>query len=287
MDSRKQYLELMAKDQSIVNLVKEHNLTKEDIDNNYNILLAYYFKKAKCSNCKKLDNCKQNHIGYYPSIDYNGCQMEINYLPCSYKQKELDILEKSKNLECYSCNINNFDLDDFYINEARKLVLQEVKECINNIKNSIPTKGLFLHGKYGCGKTYILAYLARNLANNGHKVILAYYPDLVRILKSSITNGNLEPIVEKLKEVEVLILDDFGGEVMTSFIRDEVLGVILQDRMVNNRLTFMSSNLDEKSLVEHLKESNKDVDNLRASRIYERMRSLMKFIELNDQNYRN
>ena len=56
--------------------------------------------------------------------------------------------------------------------------------------------------------------------------------------------------------------------------------------MTNNKLTFMSSNLNEKLLIEHLSESQKEVDSLRASRVHERIRALMNFIELDDQNYR-
>ena len=94
-------------------------------------------------------------------------------------------------------------------------------------------------------------------------------------------------MIEQLKMVEVLILDDFGGETLTGYLRDEVLGAILQERMTNNRLTFMSSNLDQELLLAHLKESNLDIYDLRASRIYERIRTLMEFVKLVDEDYRN
>lgn len=40
-------------------------------------------------------------------------------------------------------------------------------------------------------------------------------------------------------------------------------------------------------LLAHLKESNRDIDDLRASRIYERIRTLMEFVKLVDEDYRN
>ena len=49
----------------------------------------------------------------------------------------------------------------------------------------------------------------------------------------------------------------------------------------------MTSNLDPVSLHNHLAETAKDIDELRASRIEERIRVLMEFVELNDTNYRN
>jgi primosomal protein DnaI len=147
-------------------------------------------------------------------------------------------------------------------------------------------KGIYLHGPYGCGKSYIMAWLANKFAENGKKVVFAYYPDLIRQIKSSIATGGLEEAVETLKDADVLFLDDFGGETTTTFIRDEVLGAVLQERMENRKLTFITSNLDPASLHNHLAETAKDVDELKASRIEERITILMEFVELNDSNYR-
>ena len=45
MLNREDYLKEFAKDKNIVNLVKNNQLTKEDINNNFSVLLAYYLKK--------------------------------------------------------------------------------------------------------------------------------------------------------------------------------------------------------------------------------------------------
>jgi primosomal protein DnaI len=132
-----------------------------------------------------------------------------------------------------------------------------------------------------------MACFANKFAENGKKVVFAYYPDLIRQIKSSISTGGLESTVDILKEADVLFLDDFGGETTTAFIRDEVLGAVLQDRMENKKLTFMTSNLDPAMLHNHLAETSKDVDELKASRIEERIRVLMEFVEINDIDYRN
>ena len=61
---------------------------------------------------------------------------------------------------------------------------------------------------------------------------------------------------------------------------------ILQERMAYNRLTFMSSNLNAEQVLEHLAEGKTGVDMTRASRVWERMKVLMDWIELQDKNYR-
>ncbi|MEI3504823.1 MAG: hypothetical protein V8Q77_00730 [Bacilli bacterium] len=53
MLNREDYLKEFAKDKDIVNLVKNNQLTKEDINNNFSVLLAYYLKR-------KMQNVQEN-----------------------------------------------------------------------------------------------------------------------------------------------------------------------------------------------------------------------------------
>lgn len=285
--SRNELLKTVLENNHIKTLVNENKISIEEIDLNLNTLLAFVLRNKKCENCQGLAFCEQSSKGYGPILSYNKVKFDLDYLECSYLKDEEKKNQLKKNLKLLSCNFDNLNLEDVYVNPLRKNVLVKIKECLDKYEKGESIKGLYIHGKYGCGKTYLLAYLAKTLANNGHQVIFAYYPDLARNLRSAISTGELEELVEELKEIEVLVLDDFGGETMTNYLRDEVLGAILQERMINKKLTFMSSNLDEKLLLQHLKESKSNIDDVRASRIYERIRVLMDFIELSDQNYRN
>ena len=283
---RNEILKKVLQNKEINEIVNNEKLDLNFVDNNLSYLLSYDLKIKKCLNCNGLSECKQASQGYQPKISYDGEKFEADYVPCKYLDSLQQTVDKSRNLKLISCNFSSFNFENVFVNQNRQEVLLQIKKCINNYESGRISKGLYIHGQYGCGKTYLLGYLAKNLAENNHKVIFAYYPDLVRMMKSAISTGELEDLIEELKEIEVLVLDDFGGEMLTSFIRDEVLGAILQDRMTNNRLTFMSSNLNEKLLFDHLKESNRDIDDLRASRIFERIRALMDFVELKDENYR-
>jgi primosomal protein DnaI len=172
------------------------------------------------------------------------------------------------------------------INNNRLGVLKEVKRFLETYEANPKQKGLYVHGKCGQGKSYIIAYLALELANKGIDVAFVYYPDLVRTIKSMVTTGGINELVNELKRVPILILDDFGGESNTNFIRDEVLLPILQYRMVNKKPLFITSNLDRNAIIDHLSESTKEIDYQKAVRVFERIKTLVDFIELNDQNYR-
>jgi primosomal protein DnaI len=147
-------------------------------------------------------------------------------------------------------------------------------------------KGMYLSGIFGSGKTYILAAMAKELAKKGYKVIFAYYPDLVRELKSSIGSGALEDRIEELKTIDVLMLDDIGGETISAFIRDEVLGPILQHRVLDELPTFFSSNLKMKTLIQSMSMDGGDVERSKATRIFERIRELTVEFELTEKPLR-
>ena len=272
-------------DEVIVKLIDENNLTTKDLLNNDSLLVSYLINKEKCLNCKGLNNCKQNQTGYFKELFYEEDTFKIVSTPCHYQEVVLKEQDKVKNLKLVGIDYSLYD-GELFTNNNRKDVLTKVKKVLTDYINGKLVKGFYLHGSYGCGKTFILAFLAKTLADNGANTIFAYYPDLVRKIKSYIGKEEFEETIEELKNVEVLVLDDFGGETPSSYIRDEVLLPILQERMIYKRPTFMSSNLNTEQLLEHLAEGKTGVDMTRASRVWERIKALMDFVELNDNNYR-
>jgi primosomal protein DnaI len=139
---------------------------------------------------------------------------------------------------------------------------------------------MYISGSYGTGKTYVLAALANELAKLGHKVYFAYFPDLAREIKSSIGDGSLEDKIEKIKKVEILMLDDIGGEHFSEFVRDEVLGPILQHRLLDNLPTFFTSNLGISELAKSMKKTDNHLDTVASYRIVERIKRMVEMFSL-------
>ena len=84
------------------------------------------------------------------------------------------------------------------------------------------------------------------------------------------------------------MMDDIGADAMSSWIRDEVFGVILQYRMQEQLPTFFSSNFTMNELEQHLAVTQRgDEEPLKAKRIMERIRYLTKEIEMTGRNRRN
>lgn len=280
------YREKVINDSDIKNFIKDHNLTIQDIDNNYLNFLSFYFDNNKCKKCQGLNECSvKNKNGYRPELVYNDIDVKVGYTECDYLLKKFGIV--SRNLYDNGYNFSEIENTELFINPTRNEALAEIKRVNDEIDADNLTKGIAFWGSHGSGKTYLMAKLAIMLAKKGKKVFFCYYPDLVREFKNQITDNTLEASVLELKQVDCLMLDDFGAENMTSFVRDEILGPILQFRMDNHLLTCITSNLDKEGIHEHLKETKDSLDELKALRIEARLQTLMNFVNIQGKNYRN
>ena len=260
-------------DPVVSDFILKNDLTHEQITNGIKNILTFMSDKETCSKCKGLYECKLTSTGYQPRLQmYNG-DIELVYEKCKYNISD----DSRNNISAFYVPKKIFQatLDDFdMIGPERKEIHRNMLNFLKNFSKESYQKGFFLSGPYGTGKTYILATMANEIAKLGHKVTFVYYPDLVRELKSAIGTEYFEEKIENLKKAEVLFLDDIGGETVSQFIRDEVLGPILQYRLLDQRPTFFSSNLNTKTLINAMCKENTQLELTKATRVVERIRSL-------------
>lgn len=85
------------------------------------------------------------------------------------------------------------------------------------------------------------------------------------------------------------MLDDIGADQLSSWLRDDVLGIILQYRMQEELPTFFSSNLSLKDLLtQYLTVNNRgEAEPLKARRIMERIIYLSKEYTMIGKNRRH
>ena len=70
------------------------------------------------------------------------------------------------------------------------------------------------------------------------------------------------------------MLDDIGGEAQSAWVRDEILGPILQHRLLDEMPTFFSSNVERKELGKYLLTNDQTAEKMKAYRIITRIISL-------------
>lgn len=240
-----------------------------------------------CSNCKSLHTCQNKVEGmvYYPTIKDE--KLEFNYVACKYKKKDIKQKEeiKSQFFEM-PYDIKMAKMSNIEINSTRAKIIKWINKFYDDFKSGKQTKGLYLSGSFGSGKTYILSALLNELSKLNYSCIIVYYPELLRSIKESFNSDDYNERINEIKKCDLLLLDDIGAETTTPWNRDEILGTILQYRMDNKKATFFTSNLNLKELENHFIVNNKDEEVIKARRIMERVKYLTDALELIGENKR-
>ena len=268
------------KNPSFKKLVNSLDISEKELIYNTTKLEETIEELNHCKNCQSLSACQNKELGYvnYPK-NYNG-HLVFSYTACKY-QKEF--LKKKDNLKTEDKIIAEASMKDIDVTDKNRVKL--IKWVDNFIKKYDPNKknkGLYLHGNFGCGKTYILSAMFNELKKKKYSTEIVYFPILLRDLKQNF--DELGTTMNYLEDVDLLLIDDIGAEKVTEWSRDEILGTILQDRMNNNKTTFFTSNFNIDELEEHL--SNKGIEPVKARRIIERIKHLTEDMEVVSINRR-
>lgn len=263
-------------------LVKKLKISEEEAKKNTIKLFDSLEELSHCKKCNSLYECQNKVKGYVFFPELKESNLYFSYIPCKYKKKAMKLAESKKTNQSI---LENARLKDIKITKNRTEIIKWIKNYYDKFDPYTTNKGLYLHGNFGTGKTYLLASLLNELKNKfGVNTEIVYFPELLRKLKE-----NLSFVGDKLyylENVSILLLDDIGAEKVTEWGRDEILGTILQTRMNNGMPTFFTSNLNIEELEKHLSITKDNEDLVKSKRIIERIKFLTDDIELLGNNYR-
>lgn len=283
-DLKESYKEAL-KDENFKKIVKSLKLKDSYLMDYTSIIEECACEYSNCLECKSLLECKNKVEGYcYIPINIDD-NISFTYRPCKYK---ISMDKKNKHLD----NIRFFNTSE-YVKEAsleniyktdknRFKVINKLMDFLDDYEASKPCKGLYLHGNFGCGKTYLISAIFNELAKKNYKSAIIFWPEFLR----QAFNDDFNEKFEFVKKVPLLLIDDIGAEGLTAWNRDEILCPLLQYRMDNNLTTFFTSNLSMKELEIHLANSKNSVDEVKAKRIICRIEQLTEDIELISKNLR-
>lgn len=246
----------------------------------------WFNRKKLCEKCKGLSECKQPMKGKVLELVYDGVLNE-QFVSCTYlkdKQKQEAYLKNYKihHLSDEQLRLNFRQIDSSSeSNEALEVIRILMKSIDNN-------QGIYLYGKPGVGKTYLMCCLANAYANQGKTISFVNSAQLISELKMGFNDSGMNDYrLNQLKKVDVLIIDDIGGENVTAWSRDEVLMPLLNERMEKQACTCFTSNYSWEELEEHFaidSRGNKDV--IKANRLMERIKALSAQTILKGKNRR-
>lgn len=271
------------KDETFKELVNKFHISEEVGSINNSALEDIALELKNCSKCKGLYECKNKVIGHYLYPKVEGKIIDSIYVPCKFKKEQdhLLALKNTASKELLNARFENIDVKD----KNRVEVIRWIKKFYDDFEIYKDMKGLYLHGSFGSGKSFLI-YALLNELNLNKKVDFEalYFPDLLKTLKEDWDTYSEK--MDRYSRVPILLLDDIGAEAVSEWGRDEVLGTILQSRMNNHLTTFFTSNLTIEELEQLLSSTKSGLDKVKARRIIERIKQLTVDMEIVSNNKR-
>lgn len=276
----------------IVELIndEENPLTASMIKNDMMTLKHYADQPTECEEDEH-GNCLSHPDGYIINIDIRHGRANMYYTLCPVKKKRDEFRRKENLIQSYHVpkDVKDATFDTVFIDgdSNRNELLKKAIQVTKDIADKENYRGLYIHGEFGIGKSYILGCIANELKEKSISSILVYVPEFLRDLKAGFKDGTTDEKFRTIKNADVLILDDLGAEDVTPWARDEIITGLLHNRMVDNKPTFISSNFNISDLeyrYSFTKENGRE--ETKARRMTERIRALCEEFELTGENYR-
>ena len=266
-------------------IIKNLKVSDDELKNYTSILEESSSEYENCMNCKNLLECKNKVEGFcYIPVNVDG-KLNFTYQPCKYKEKQESKNKYLNNIKYFNTPsyVKDASLSEIYKTDKNRFkVINWLMDFMDDFLIGEYHKGLYLHGNFGCGKTYLIAAIFNELAHKNYKSCIIFWPEFLRQAFYDDFNDKFEYV----KKVPLLLIDDIGAEGLTAWNRDEILCPLLQYRMDNNLTTFFTSNLTLKELESYLSNSKSGVDEVKAGRIISRIEQLTEDMEMISKNLR-
>lgn len=227
--------------------------------------------------------------GFAPTLIVNNGLIDVEYGPTESTKVAATKTTQAHKMRLIDLpvSLKQADLKEFDRTRERLQAYAGAVEFVSKVEQGNNPKGIYFSGHFGVGKTYLMSAMANKLVTFGKSVTLIHVPSFIASLSSHFGDNSLNDEVNKLKTVDVLMLDDIGAESLSQWSRDDVLGVILQYRMENQLPTIFSSNFSYPELEAHFAETKTGTEPVKAARLMERIKFLATEIVMQGNNRRN
>ena len=272
-------------DPRVASFIQEHGLSQDQIKRSLPKFNQFLVE------CRKVKEGDVTYIakGYEPILTMNEGYADVTYKETRQlkEQQEQQAISKRINLVSLPQSYRKITFADIALDDvARVDTFETLVDFVANYP-SPDQKGLYIYGDMGVGKSFMLAAMAHELSETKKvATTIIHYPSFAIDVRNGIKDNSVKEQIDAVKEAEVLVLDDIGAEQFSSWIRDDVLQVILQHRMIEELPTFFTSNYSFADLEAKLSNGRQGDETWQAKRVMERIRFLAKEVHLKGVNRR-
>lgn len=224
-------------------LAREHITLDKAVTQNENYflrLLEFARSNEHCTfRCPGWDACDHVVKGYTARVDAHGY---VSYSPCRAGKAYEDLFSSAELKEAAripslyrAMTFANYDSS-----EMNREALAYAKALSTGTSG---TRGLFLIGPTGVGKTHLAVATLQAWLQTNRSGAFCTVPFLMERLRECVhLQERKSQYLERLSKVDLLVLDDFGAEHDTDWVREQLL-LIIDARYAEGKPMVITSNL--------------------------------------------
>lgn len=170
---------------------------------------------------------------------------------CGMQDRAARVMERARIPKRYEhCDFESYatDLTDGKTYTAQHAQsMKQAKMMVQGFVHNYPgaeEKGLLLMGPSGVGKTHLAVAGLKELIRRGHAGLFCDYRELLKEIQASYNPASESTetgVLEPVRNIEILVLDDLGASKPSDWVRD-IVGIVLNARYNENRTTLITTN---------------------------------------------
>lgn len=238
-----------------------------------------------CKECKSESKCTQK-IGFHVldlSYDPEFKLIDVIFKKC-HKKLIKERLYKSFIASDFKPEWRNYTMNE---RDMKFCVRERMPVFANLQKVKTSKKGVYLYGPKKVGKSFLLSQYFAEIAKESKDVKIGFFNsvDLFKNLNEYYFHEKekYQELYDSILTVDYLILDDFGNEYKSDFIRDNFIYPLISRRVDRNLPIFYTSNYDLDEIKEMFSTSRAAAP--RAKQLLELISSQCEVVELDSIPY--
>lgn len=288
---KKKSLAKIKNDEGAMQFINFYHISDQTIMDNSSKFLTYIEDRDICKNCQGIQKCKKLFGKIKVDLLYDGEFIDFRYYSCEHVLKEKRIKDSYiiRQFPDEFLNVTLEDVAKIDLN-SRKLSLSFLNQLAKSIKKNKSIKnenGLYLYGNKRIGKSIIVASFLNSLYED--KVGPIAYINTASYIKELsdlqfINKEEFENKLNQLFDVPILVLDDFGNEYKSDFVRDTILFPLINERCNNQLLTIFISNYSLEDIETMYSTSYANAP--KANQLIQMIKAIAKVIHLDGAPYK-